>query len=66
LADGSSIKGYLGEVIDEFDLKKKFILSIVYLQPIMILPRKNGLLKLKMPIKKQTWIANFVVGCRLL
>jgi hypothetical protein len=32
LADGSSIKGYLGEVIDEFDLKKKFILSIVQRQ----------------------------------
>ncbi len=48
----TAIKGYLGEVVDEFDLKKKFILSIAYLQPIMIQPRKNGLSKLKMPIKK--------------
>ncbi len=52
LAAGLAIKGYLGEVVDEFDLKKKFILSIAYLQPIMIQPRKNGLSKLKMSIRK--------------
>ena len=36
LADGASIKGYLGEVINEFKLKEKFILVIAYFLLIMI------------------------------
>jgi hypothetical protein len=32
----------------------------------MILPRKNGLLKLKMQSKKQTWIANFVLDVQVI
>ncbi len=42
LADGASIKGYLGEVINEFKLKEKFILVIAYFLLIMIRLQKNG------------------------
>lgn len=42
LADGASIKGYLGEVIDEYKLKEKFTLVIVYFLLIMILNQRNG------------------------
>ena len=64
LADGASIKGYLAEVVDEFKLKDKIhfkhrVLSANYDSTISkwVVEIENS------QQKKQTWIANFVVGC---
>lgn len=64
LADGASIKGYLGEVVDEYKLKDKIhfkhrVLSANYDSSISkwIVEIENA------QQKKETWIAKFVVGC---
>ena len=64
LADGSSIKGYLSEVIDEFKLKQK-----VHFQHRVISANYDSQShKWSVVIeddkqKQQTWVANFVFGC---
>ncbi len=64
LADGPSIKGYLAEVISEFDLQKKIhfehrVLSANYDSTLrkwqVVIENGQG--------QKATWIANFVLGC---
>ena len=64
LADGASIKAYLGEVVDEFKFKDKIhfkhrVLSANYDSSISkwVVEIENA------QQKKETWIANFVVGC---
>lgn len=64
LADGASIKGYLGEVISEFKLKEKIhfghrVLSANYDSA----SKKWQVVVEDSNKKQQTWIANFVVGC---
>ena len=64
LADGASIKGYLGEVIDEFKLKEKIhfghrVLSANYDSA----SKKWHVIVEDNKKKQQTWVANFVVGC---
>lgn len=64
LADGASIKGYLGEVVDEYKIKDKIhfehrVLSANYDSSI-----KKWVVQIEnAEHKEQTWIANFVVGC---
>lgn len=64
LADGSSIKGYLSEVIDEFKLKQK-----IYFQHRVISANYDSKShKWSVVIeddkqKQHTWVANFVFGC---
>lgn len=64
LADGASIKNYLSEVIAEYQLKSKIhfkhrVLSANYDSQTqkwsVVIENAQG--------KKQTWIANFVLGC---
>ena len=64
LADGASIKGYLGEVVDEYKIKDKIhfehrVLSSNYDSSI-----KKWVVQIEDANQKvQTWIANFVVSC---
>ena len=64
LADGSSIKGYLSEVIDEFKLKQKIhfqhrVISANYDSQ----SHKWSVVIEDDKQKQQTWVANFVFGC---
>ncbi|WP_180164668.1 NAD(P)/FAD-dependent oxidoreductase [Acinetobacter sp. YH12049] len=64
LADGSSIKGYLSEVIDEYKIKEK----IHFQQRVMSANYDSQTRKWSVVIedskkKQQTWVANFVFGC---
>jgi monooxygenase len=64
LADGPSIKNYLSEVIDEYQLKNKIhfqhrVLSANYDST----TRKWNVEIEDAAQKKQTWVANFVIGC---
>lgn len=64
LADGASIKGYLGEVIDDFNLKQKIhfehrVLSANYDSA----TKKWSVVIENAAKKKETWVANFVLGC---
>ena len=64
LADGPSIKGYLSEVIDEFNLKQKIhfqhrVLSANYDSS----TRKWSVIIEDVKKKQHTWVANFVFGC---
>ncbi|WP_436915358.1 flavin-containing monooxygenase [Acinetobacter gandensis] len=64
LADGSSIKGYLAEVIDEFKLKQKIhfqhrVISANYDSQ----SHKWSVVIEDDKQKQQTWVANFVFGC---
>ncbi|TCM70824.1 cyclohexanone monooxygenase [Acinetobacter calcoaceticus] len=64
LADGAAIKGYLGEVVDEYHLKNKIhfqhrVLSANYDSAI-----KKWIVSIEDAEQKiQTWVANFVLGC---
>ena len=64
LADGASIKGYLSEVVDEYNLKNKIhfkhrVVSANYDSSI-----SKWLVQIEDANQKQhTWIANFVLGC---
>lgn len=64
LADGASIKGYLSEVVDEYQLKNKIhfkhrVLSANYDSSI-----SKWVVQIEDANQKQhTWIANFVLGC---
>lgn len=64
LADGASIKGYLGEVVDEYSLKDK----IHFQHRVLAANYDSSIQKWVVQIensqkKKETWIANFVLGC---
>ncbi|OAL77743.1 monooxygenase [Acinetobacter sp. SFB] len=64
LADGASIKGYLSEVVDEYNLKNK----IHFKHRVLSANYDSSLSKWVVQIedahqKKQTWMANFVLGC---
>ncbi|MBU3847756.1 MAG: NAD(P)/FAD-dependent oxidoreductase [Candidatus Acinetobacter avistercoris] len=64
LADGASIKGYLGEVVEEYNIKDKIhfehrVLAANYDSSI-----KKWIVQIEDAQQKiQTWIANFVIGC---
>ena len=64
LADGASIKSYLAEVVDEFQLNKKIhfqhrVLSANYDSK----SRKWQVVIENSKQEQETWLANFVVGC---
>jgi monooxygenase len=64
LADGASIKGYLSEVVDEYQLKNK----IHFKHCVLAANYDSSISKWVVKIedanqKQQTWIANFVLGC---
>jgi cyclohexanone monooxygenase len=64
LADGASIKGYLAEVVDEFNLESK----IHYQHRVLTANYDSMACKWSVEIedehgKKQIWIANFVLSC---
>lgn len=64
LADGASIKGYLAEVVDEFQLQKK----IHFQHRVLSANYDSGSRKWQVVIEnskqeQETWVANFVLGC---
>jgi cyclohexanone monooxygenase len=64
LADGPSIKNYLSEVIDEYQLINK----IHFQHRVLAANYNSATRKWNVEIedadqKKQTWVANFVIGC---
>ena len=64
LADGASIKGYLSEVVDEYQLKSK----IHFKHRVLSANYDSSIRKWVVQIedenqKRHTWIANFVLGC---
>ena len=64
LADGASIKGYLLEVLDEYKLKEKIHFQHRVLAANYDSTQKKWLVEIEdANQKKQTWIANFVLGC---
>ena len=64
LADGASIKGYLLEVLDEYKLKEKIHFQHRVLAANYDTTQKKWLVEIEdANQKKQTWIANFVLGC---
>ncbi|MBK0064167.1 MULTISPECIES: flavin-containing monooxygenase [unclassified Acinetobacter] len=64
LAAGPAIKGYLNEVVDEFGLKKKIHFKHRVLAANYDTAQKKWVVEIEdANQKKQTWIANFVVGC---
>ena len=64
LADGSSIKGYLAEVIDDFKIKEKIHFKHRVLKADYDSHSKKWTVSIENAKgKKETWIANFVMGC---
>lgn len=64
LADGASIKGYLLEVLDEYKLKEKIHFQHRVLAANYDSTQKKWMVEIEdANQKKQTWIANFVLGC---
>ena len=64
LADGASIKGYLLEVLDEYKLKEKIHFQHRVLAANYDSTQKKWVVEIEDENqKKQTWIANFVLGC---
>jgi len=64
LADGASIKGYLLEVLDEYKLKEKIHFQHRVLAANYDSTQKKWVVEIEdANQKKQTWIANFVLGC---
>lgn len=64
LADGASIKGYLLEVLDEYKLKEKIHFQHRVLAANYDSMQKKWVVEIEDENqKKQTWIANFVLGC---
>lgn len=64
LADGSAIKGYLGEVVEEYKLLDK----IHFQHRVLSANFDSSIQKWVVEIenaqqKKETWVANFVLGC---
>lgn len=64
LADGQSIKGYLSEVIDEYNLEEKIHFQHRVLAANYDNHQKKWFVVIEDAQKnKTTWVANFVVGC---
>ena len=64
LADGASIKGYLSEVIEEYKLKEKIKFQHRVLAANYDSVQKKWIVEIEdANQKKQTWVANFVLGC---
>jgi cyclohexanone monooxygenase len=64
LADGPSIKNYLSEVIDEYQLKNKIHFQHRVLAANYNSATKKWVVEIEDAAqKKQTWVANFVLGC---
>ena len=64
LAGGTEIKDYLGEVIDENKLKEKIHFNHRVLSANYNSSQKKWIVELEdSHQKKQTWSANFVIGC---
>lgn len=64
LADGASIKGYIGEVVDAYKLKEKIHFNHRVLTANYDSATKKWQVQIEDAQKNvQTWIANFVVGC---
>lgn len=64
LADGTSIKNYVGEVIDEFSLKKKIHFNHQVQSANYDSASQKWLVSLlNAEGKEEIWSANFVVGC---
>ncbi|SPL69108.1 flavin-containing monooxygenase [Acinetobacter stercoris] len=64
LASGSAIKGYLSEVVDEYKLKDKINFGHRVLSANFDSSLKQWILNVEdQNQKKQTWTANFVLGC---
>lgn len=64
LADGASIKGYLGEVVDEYNIKDKIHFEHRVLAANYDSIAKKWIVQIEdAHQKQQTWIANFVLGC---
>ena len=64
LADGPSIKGYLAEVVDEYQLKRK----IHFQHRVLAANYDSASRKWRVEIendrqRKEIWTANFVLGC---
>lgn len=64
LASGNAIKGYIGEVIDEYKLKEKIHFGHQVVSANFDSSIKKWIVELiDRDQKKQTWQANFIVGC---
>ncbi|QPF38316.1 NAD(P)/FAD-dependent oxidoreductase [Acinetobacter sp. TTH0-4] len=64
LADGSAIKNYLSEVVDEYQLKNKIHFKHRVISANYDSSLKKWLVKIEdQQQKQQIWIANFVLGC---
>lgn len=64
LADGSSIKGYVGEVIEQFKLKEKIRFKHRVLTANYDSQQKQWAVEIENDQgKKESWTANFVIGC---
>ena len=64
LADGASIKGYLSEVVDEYQLKDKIHFQHRLLAANYDSQLKKWIVQIEDAEQQpQTWIANFVIGC---
>lgn len=64
LADGVSIKGYVAEVVEEYQLKDKIRFNHRVRTANYDSSTKKWVVEIEDPNGKlQTWVANFVVGC---
>lgn len=64
LADGASIKEYLGEVVEEYNIKDKIHFEHRVVAANYDSSTKKWIVQIEDAQQKiQTWIANFVVGC---
>ena len=64
LADGTSIKGYVSEVVDEYKLKEKILFKHRVLSANYDSSIKKWTVEIEDENKKiQTWQANFLIGC---
>ncbi len=64
LADGPSIKKYLSEVIDEYQLKSKIHFQHRVLTANYDSATKKWVVEIEDAAQqKQTWVANFILGC---
>lgn len=64
LATGAAIKGYIGEVIDDYKLKEKIHFEHQVVSANFDSSIKKWVVQIiDRDLKQQTWHANFVVGC---
>ena len=64
LADGTSIKGYVSEVVDEYKLKEKILFKHRVLSANYDSSIKKWTVEIEDENQKiQTWQANFLIGC---